>query len=94
MRFTCDQCGICCRNIGEIEELSSYHNGDGICRHLLPNNLCSIYAERPIWCNVDLYYDRFLSDKMTRDEWHAMNAKACTGLRELSKKWSAKKHTF
>ena len=68
MSFKCDQCGICCRNIGEIEELSNFHNGDGICKYLLPNNLCSIYSERPIWCNVDLYYDQFLTTKMTRDE--------------------------
>lgn len=94
MSFKCDQCGICCRNIGEIEELSSFHNGDGICKHLLPNNLCSIYAERPVWCNVDLYYDRFLATEMTREEWYALNEKACAGLKVFPKDGSAKKYTF
>lgn len=94
MSFKCNQCGICCRNIGEIEELADYHNGDGICKYLLPSNLCGIYNSRPIWCNVDLYYDRFLAEEMTREEWYALNEKACAGLKEISKNAPAKKHTF
>lgn len=93
MSFKCDQCGICCRNIGGIEELADYHSGDGICKYLLPNNLCSIYNERPIWCNVDLYYECFLRDKMTRAEWYALNEKACSGLKG-SHGEPTKKHTF
>lgn len=71
-----------------MEELSNFHNGDGICKYLLPNNLCSIYSERPIWCNVDLYYDQFLTTKMTRDEWYSLNEKACLGLKHSERERS------
>jgi Fe-S-cluster containining protein len=49
------------------------------------NNLCSIYAERPIWCNVDLYYDQFLATKMTQEDWYALNERTCAGLKLFPK---------
>ena len=47
--FSCDKCGLCCRNIDKIPELKAFHNGDGICKFLI-NNKCSIYSLRPKIC--------------------------------------------
>ncbi|MBO4779574.1 MAG: hypothetical protein J5497_02935 [Selenomonadaceae bacterium] len=80
--FDCDCCGVCCRNIRRSyfydEELD---RGDGVCKHLTANNLCEIYSERPIFCNIDSYYDKYLSDKMSRLEFHELNHTACERLK-------------
>ena len=55
--------------------------GDGVCKHL-KNNLCEIYSERPIFCNVDAYWEKFLSDKMTREEFYKFNYAACALLKK------------
>ena len=84
MKFDCDCCGVCCKNIRYSyfysEELD---RGDGVCKHL-KNNLCEIYSERPIFCNIDGYYDKFLSDKMSREKFHELNHLACRRLKNLS----------
>ncbi|MBQ4404594.1 MAG: YkgJ family cysteine cluster protein [Selenomonadaceae bacterium] len=84
MKFECDCCGACCRNI----RLSKFYSaemdrGDGVCKHL-KNNLCEIYSERPIFCNVDAYYEKFLADKMTREEFYGMNYIFCDELKSLT----------
>ena len=45
--FDCDKCGLCCRNIHKIPQLKEYDLGNGVCRYLTSNNLCSIYENRP-----------------------------------------------
>lgn len=84
MAFNCDKCGICCRNMGGISELSDYNGGTGVCIHLRQDNLCAIYNKRPIWCKVDEYYDQVLSSTMTREEWYRLNEKACLELKRCS----------
>ena len=34
MKFNCDKCGICCRHIEEIAELSHFLGADGVCINL------------------------------------------------------------
>ncbi|MBQ7155872.1 MAG: hypothetical protein IJR85_10010 [Synergistaceae bacterium] len=39
-------------------------------------NLCTIYGSRPVVCNVNAMYEAFFRDKMTREEFYAMNYEA------------------
>lgn len=85
MKFDCDCCGVCCKNIClSIFYTEELDRGDGVCKHLTAENLCEIYAERPLFCNIDAYYDKFLSDKMSRQEFHELNHVACERLKNPS----------
>lgn len=80
MKFQCIKCGLCCRNIGEIEQLKSFHNGDGICRYLdQETNLCEIYDSRPLICNVEESY-RQLFSHYPEDVYLQMNYEGCKRL--------------
>ena len=57
--------------------------GDGICKHLTADNLCAVYNERPIFCNVDAYYEKFLSNKMSRKKFYKLNHTACERLKKI-----------
>lgn len=49
--FECWSCGACCKLAGlNHPELD---RGDGICKNLTPDNLCSIYNERPDFCRLN-----------------------------------------
>lgn len=84
MSFPCVKCGLCCRNIDKIPQLKAFDTGNGTCRYLI-NNLCSIYENRPEICCVDLMYERYFSDKMTRDEFYKLNKKGCVELLNKNK---------
>ncbi|MBR4903668.1 MAG: hypothetical protein IKZ53_03280 [Selenomonadaceae bacterium] len=45
-------------------------------------NLCEIYSERPIFCNVEAYYDKNLSETMSREEFYKMNKSVCERLKK------------
>ncbi len=82
-KFQCNRCGRCCRMIGftNIPELRQMADSTGKCRHLMPNNLCRIYENRPLYCRVDAIYDRRLSNVMSRQQWYEMNYKQCKNFR-------------
>lgn len=82
--FDCDMCGECCRNIGGNELLAELDSGNGVCKYL-NGNKCSIYQERPMLCRVDDFYDMYLSDKMSRDDYYRQNHKACEILKNRRK---------
>ena len=83
--FKCDRCGICCRNIRNIELLAPFDDGTGVCRYLdHENNLCKIYDSRPVICNVDAMYEAFYRDEMTREEFYAKNYAACEKLKNYA----------
>ena len=82
--FDCDRCGICCKNIRRANFSNDLDRGDGVCKHLTANNLCEIYSARPIFCNVDAYWEKFLSQTMSREKFHAMNHAACQRLKNLT----------
>lgn len=85
-KFSCDCCGACCKNIRYSYFYSEdLDRGDGVCKYLTTDNLCAIYADRPIFCNIDAYYDRYLSDKMSREEFHELNRAACERLKNPDK---------
>jgi len=56
--------------------------GDGVCKHL-KENLCEIYSARPIFCNVEAYYEKFLSEKISREEFYKKNREICEALKKI-----------
>lgn len=86
MKFNCDCCGICCRNIEHVPQLKEYDNGNGKCIYLTDDNKCSIYNNRPEICNVDLIYKKVYSNMYTRDEFYKLNYEVCFQLKKNYKK--------
>lgn len=88
-KFECDKCGLCCRCLKDNPNvkdtpLERFDRGDGVCIHLTPDNLCDIYEHRPLVCNVDKQYDKFWKDKMTREQFHAMQKNGCDYIRKMA----------
>lgn len=80
-RFDCDCCGLCCRNIGGIPQLSQFDRGDGVCCHLSDENLCKIYESRPEVCSVDRMYSRF-APSMSKASYYEMMSRSCQFLKQ------------
>lgn len=78
--FYCSRCGLCCKHIDKIPQLSEYHDGDGICRYLVDNK-CSIYESRPDICNVDYVYKTFFSEIYSLQEFYELNYYVCNELK-------------
>lgn len=84
--FKCKECGSCCRNLNQNELYGSLDRGDGVCKYLSEeDDLCLIYAERPLICRVDDYYDKNLIGKLTRNEYYRLNYESCDKCRNLLK---------
>lgn len=80
--FPCERCGICCRSIKNIFFAKDMVLPNGVCKFLdEKTNLCRIYSTRPIFCNVDAYYDTCLSHIMTREEFYRQTKLDCQKLR-------------
>ena len=80
--FPCERCGACCQSVGRSEAYRDLDRGDGACRHYDDaTHLCRIYDHRPLRCNVDAFYDAFLSDKIPYKDYVAQNRDACQELR-------------
>ena len=80
MKFPCSKCGACCRKIGRV--CPDLEGPDGSCIYLSSDNLCSIYQDRPIFCNVDKFYDKYFKDKMSREEFYELNLAECKKLQD------------
>lgn len=61
--FPCISCGLCCKNVGIYLKLGNFKKDhplyfpykakkDGSCSKL-KNNLCTVYDNRPIVCNIE-----------------------------------------
>lgn len=84
--FPCDLCGLCCQNIGHIQELKNFDLGNGVCMHLdLKSKECKIYNDRPLICQVDAMYQLFYSTIMTKDRFYKLNQKVCNSLKKQNK---------
>lgn len=82
LKFKCNCCGLCCRNIQYVEELKEFHNGDGICFYLdKETNLCKIYNHRPSICNIEKSYKKY-STIYTEKEYLQKNYEGCNVLWE------------
>lgn len=79
--FPCEKCGCCCRNVGNTPWAKYMALPNGICRYLdQVSNLCTIYDKRPIFCNIDKFYTKFVSDKMSRENFYVLNKRECLKL--------------
>lgn len=79
--FPCKRCACCCKNVGSTPWGKEFSLPSGICRYLdTTSNLCTIYQQRPIFCNVDAYYEKYLSTIMTREEFYQLNQQQCEKL--------------
>lgn len=79
--FSCDKCGQCCRNLNMSEQYSDLDRGDGTCRYLV-GNICSIYEKRPLKCRIDDFYNVYLKEKLSIEEYYKLNYEACKILKQ------------
>lgn len=85
--FFCDKCGLCCMHIDASSLGKEMDRGDGVCKYFDDKtHLCKIYDNRPIFCNVDKFYDEYLADKFLREKYYAVNYESCKKLKERYRK--------
>ena len=77
--FPCNSCGVCCKQLAHIPELSSFNRGDGTCIHL-SGTTCSIYETRPEICSVDKMYEAVYHKEMSREAFYLANLRVCKQL--------------
>ena len=76
--FPCKKCGRCCRRVGNTLFGKALALPNGVCRHLDEStNLCRIYEERPLFCNIDKAYEECYKDLMTQQEYYQRNLEIC-----------------
>ncbi|MGL5098495.1 MAG: YkgJ family cysteine cluster protein [Fusobacteriaceae bacterium] len=81
--FDCDKCGICCKNLNKNEIYATLNRGDGICKNLDEHkNLCKIYNERPLLCNVVEAYKKLFSGSLSYEKYEKLNKESCKILRD------------
>lgn len=60
--YPCSACGACCRRVDKgVENLDNTgkfsfpykFSSTGVCEKLTLDNKCSVYASRPLICNID-----------------------------------------
>ncbi|MCF0217190.1 MAG: YkgJ family cysteine cluster protein [Fibrobacteraceae bacterium] len=83
--FKCDCCGLCCRQLKRVPQLSAFDRGDGVCINLNKQNRCNVYTNRPEICNTELMYQRYFASKMTREEYDLLNMQICQELKSCNK---------
>lgn len=83
-RFNCDKCGECCKHIDQVPLLNDYDIGNGRCKYLTDDNLCSIYDQRPNVCRGTYMYRNYFSH-MSVDEFYKMTEDLCNKLKNHEK---------
>jgi hypothetical protein len=82
-KFNCDCCGLCCRQVGKNPLGKNLDAGDGVCKFLDRNkNLCTIYDNRPDFCNVEKGYKKYFAEMYTEEEYLRLNYESCAKLKE------------
>ena len=72
------------RLVGRVVLGEKMADADGVCHFLdRTTNLCTQYENRPIFCNVDKFYERYYVDNMTREVFYKINQQECERLRKL-----------
>ena len=84
MKFVCDKCGECCRNLQLSDIYADLDSGDGTCKFLV-GDTCSIYDNRPLKCRVEDSYYAFFSQDMTKEVYYQKNYEMCKYLKEKNK---------
>jgi Fe-S-cluster containining protein len=92
-KFNCTKCGACCRLVPDVV-LNFYKlpraEGGG-CGHLLSDNSCNIYNDRPDICNVHTMYNKFHHENLSWEEYIAISEESCKILLEIDSLKSEKK---
>lgn len=84
--FICDKCGLCCMKVGTSPVYSILDRGDGICKNFdSTSKLCTIYNERPLFCNVDEMYEAYFKDRMSKVEYYNLNYEWCKQFKQKQK---------
>lgn len=78
--FKCDKCGLCCKNLTGNALYADLDNGNGVCKYLT-GNLCSIYETRPIKCNIEKFYEQYLKNVMSKQDYDNLNKNSCQQLK-------------
>ncbi|WP_221435193.1 YkgJ family cysteine cluster protein [Paenibacillus anseongense] len=65
--------------LDRVPELSELDRGDGTCIHFV-DNLCAIYATRPLICNVEKMYESVFKKEISREEFFTINLSVCKQL--------------
>jgi Fe-S-cluster containining protein len=68
-----------------VPKLSDYDRGNGVCRYLTENNLCMIYSNRPVICNVEKMYDLYFKNILLQNDYIIENLNACIELASNAK---------
>lgn len=80
--FVCDKCGLCCRKITDNPVYMELDRGDGICRFFDEHsNLCTIYEDRPLLCNVSKTYEQIFRGIISKDVYEKLNRESCRKLK-------------
>lgn len=83
--FECSKCGLCCKSLKKQQSILGFlDRGDGVCMYL-KDNLCSIYENRPDVCRVDVMYERYFKDQMSKEEFYQLNYESCRILQAEAK---------
>lgn len=81
--FKCDQCGLCCMHVNRAVIDYDINMENGVCRYFNKRTkLCEIYDDRPIFCNVDKFYEKYFRDKYSREDYYSVNYDICNKLKE------------
>lgn len=86
MAFPCTKCGACCRHLRLFGPAYAWLTDDesGMCRYFNPKtNLCSVYALRPLICNLEIGHAIYFRH-MSWEDFVAKNLAACELLKQLS----------
>lgn len=85
--FPCTNCGQCCRLVNMSSATAFLDRGDGVCQYLdTVTNLCTIYHQRPIICNISVFYNKHLSQTLSWEEYVNMNLEMCRKFQEDARK--------
>lgn len=85
IRFSCDACGACCRNLQLAAVYRPLDRGDGTCRHFDEHsNLCRIYEDRPPLCRVEEQFQTLFAATMTFDQYVEATMRMCVELKRIT----------
>jgi len=82
MPLDCSKCNApCCRHV----TADFLKEKDGTCCKWLDKerNICMIYDDRPLICNVDKWWKERLQGKISLEEWYEIQADSCDELRAI-----------
>ncbi|GHU15270.1 hypothetical protein FACS1894163_01390 [Spirochaetia bacterium] len=65
--------------LNKVPALSAFDLGNGVCRYL-KNNLCLIYENRPLICNVEKMYNTYFKETMSEKDYLQKNIHVCEKL--------------